>query len=71
MRKKIVQTYNITGKIGDVILVTDVETEIKGSKKNIKKELESMGVMKKKATNGEHRNKYCYFGISLKVVEEE
>ena len=71
LRKKIVQTYNITGQIGDVILVSDVEAELKESKKNIKKELESMGVIKKKCNNSTYRDKYCYFGISLKFVEEE
>ena len=69
LRKKIIQTYNITGQIGDFILVSDVEKELKDSKKNIKKELESMGVMKKKCNNSTYRDKYCYFGLSLKFVE--
>ena len=69
LRKSILTICVITQNKNDVVLVSKMEKYINDCKKNIKNELESMGILKKKMNNNEYRNKYCYLGI--KLIEEE
>jgi hypothetical protein len=51
----------------DELLVSDVDHLLSNCKKKIKNELESMGVIKRQATKGDNKKKWCYCGMILKI----
>ena len=69
LRKQILKNFKITKDGNDVVLCSDIAKWIDcGDKKKISNELISMGVIKKKATGGTFRNKFCYYGLIGNVI---
>lgn len=66
---KIFEKYEITKDVKDIILSSEIESELKSDKKKLTLELEALGVTKKKYKGGnkECRDKVCYFGIKKKI----
>ena len=70
LRKRILESFTITGKINDYITCEEVNNILSESKGKIKIELESLNVIRKKQTKGDERNKQCYFGLTKKEEKE-
>lgn len=67
VRKKLLETYEITRNEEHFIPVCDVVSYIGGCKKKITNELQSFGVLKKKNKyRGDMRDKSCFFGLKAK-----
>lgn len=66
---KIKEEYIITNNKSDILLCDDIYSLIDDDKKKITNELQSINIFKKKCSSGEHRNKWCFYGIKLKPQE--
>ena len=71
LREKLVINFDITKKISDEILVSEVENIVNDDKKKIKNELESLGVNKKRCNKGENRNKWVYCGLKIRETNND
>ena len=71
LREKLVINFDITKKISDEILVSEVENIVNDDKKKIKNELESLGVNKKRAKSGVNRDKWVYTGLKGRETNNE
>ena len=66
LRRNILEHYQITHNADDALLVDDVCSNLKNEKGKIIRELESLGVSKRKSSiRNATRNKQCFFGIKL------
>jgi len=70
LRQKILEHYDITGDINDIIRCDIVYEYIRDSNKKIVNELVSMGVTKKESkVRDNNRGKQCFYGIKVKDIE--
>lgn len=71
LRKKILDMYQITGKVKeDYVLIKSCEADLEENSKKINNEMKSLGINKVKLTSGIDKSKYAYVGIVRKVVQE-
>ncbi len=71
IRMSILEVYDITKNMNDIVIVKDFEImDDFGNKKKVMNELLSMGVVKKRSKIGDNtRDKMCYFGLKRKHIE--
>lgn len=71
IRKLILQRYDITRDVNDIVLVIDVVNEIGSCKKKITNEVVSFGVEKRKSNARDRtKDKMCFYGMKLKPQEK-
>lgn len=67
IRRRILETFDITQNQKDRIICDEVNEVIKDDKKKIRAELDSMGVVKKKSNaRDDTRDKWCFVGLKFK-----
>lgn len=73
LRSLIDKKYEITGNNADMVLVSDIVSELSCNKKKLTAELASMNVFAKKCLSRieAYRQKMCFFGIKKRTNDED